>query len=134
MTASRHGHKTGFWLEEFAGPIMPSRMRGQVKLASPKGGQPRSIRAATILGQTDSTRRFKDDDSAQAALAIPNTGKPQRRDFDAIFYAGGQAAVGPRGRCGLDRLIEDFWTNGKPVAAVCHGGCCATSRPMARRS
>ena len=35
------GRKTGFWLEEFAGPYFVFRDAGvQLTLASPKGGQP----------------------------------------------------------------------------------------------
>ena len=35
------GHKTGFWLEEFASPYYVFKDAGaQLTLASPKGGQP----------------------------------------------------------------------------------------------
>ena len=35
------GHKTGFWLEEFAAPYYVFKDAGaQITLASPKGGQP----------------------------------------------------------------------------------------------
>ena len=38
------GRKTGFWLEEFAAPYFVFRDAGvDLTLASPKGGQPRSI-------------------------------------------------------------------------------------------
>jgi hypothetical protein len=39
--------KTGFWLEEFAAPYSVFRDAGvELTLASPKGGQPRSIHRA----------------------------------------------------------------------------------------
>jgi putative intracellular protease/amidase len=119
------GHKTGFWLEEFAAPYYAFKDAGaEVKLASPKGGQPPlDPRSDDPSAQTDSTRRFKDDDSAQAALAHTETLENlNAADFDAIFYAGGH---GPLWDLAEDAasiaLIEDFWTNAKPVAAVCHG-------------
>ncbi len=38
------GRKTGFWLEEFAAPYFVFRDAGvELTLASPQGGQPRSI-------------------------------------------------------------------------------------------
>ena len=41
------GRKTGFWLEEFAAPYFVFRDAGvELTLASPKGGQPPSIRRA----------------------------------------------------------------------------------------
>ena len=60
------GHKTGFWLEEFAAPYYAFKDAGaEVTLASPKGGQPPlDPRSDDPKAQTESTRRFKDDDSA----------------------------------------------------------------------
>ena len=119
------GHKTGFWLEEFAAPYYAFKDAGaSVTLASPKGGQPPlDPRSDDPSAQTESTRRFKDDQSAKADLA--HTGKLSSlnaADFDAVFYAGGH---GPLWDLAEDEasiaLIEAFWTNGKPVAAVCHG-------------
>ena len=65
------GRKTGFWLEEFAAPYFTFLDAGaEVTLASPKGGQPPIDPVSdTPEGQTDSTRRFKGDPAAQAALA-----------------------------------------------------------------
>ncbi|UZJ63359.1 type 1 glutamine amidotransferase domain-containing protein [Sphingobacterium sp. KU25419] len=43
------------------------------------------------------------------------------QDYDAVFYPGGH---GPLWDLANDKtsitLIEDFWKNNKPVAAVCH--------------
>jgi putative intracellular protease/amidase len=42
------GRQTGFWLEELAAPYYVLRDAGvQITLASPRGGQPRSIPRAT---------------------------------------------------------------------------------------
>src|SRR6478752_5091306 len=76
----------------------------------------------TAEGQTELTRRFKQDPAAQAVLA--NTlrlSDIKASDYDAVFYPGGH---GPMWDLAEDphsvALIEAFWNAGKPVAAVCH--------------
>ncbi len=118
------GRKTGFWLEEFAAPYYTFLDAGAtVDIASPKGGQPPIDPVSdTPEGQTDSTRRFKGDPSAQAALASTSRLADVAADgYDAVFYPGGH---GPMWDLAEDphsiALIEAFWGAGKPVAAVCH--------------
>src|SRR5215469_14668175 len=118
------GRKTGFWLEEFAAPYYTFLDAGAtVTLASPKGGQPPLDPVSdTPEGQTELTRRFKQDSAARAALA--NTlrlNDVKASDYDAVFYPGGHGpmwdlAEDPRSIA----LIEAFYSSGKPVAAVCH--------------
>ena len=118
------GRKTGFWLEEFAAPYFTFLDAGAaVTVASPKGGQPPLDPVSdTPEGQTDLTRRFKQDPAAQAVLA--NTlrlGDVRAGDYDTVFYPGGHGpmwdlAEDPRSIA----LIEAFYNAGKPVAAVCH--------------
>jgi putative intracellular protease/amidase len=119
------GRKTGFWLEEFAAPYYAFLDAGaELTLASPRGGQPPIDPVSDAPeGQTDSTRRFKGDAAAQAALA--NTlllADVSEGDHDAVFYPGGH---GPMWDLAEDphsiALIEAFCGAGKPVAAVCHG-------------
>lgn len=118
------GLKTGFWVEEFAAPYYALADAGvPISIASPKGGQPPiDPKSALPEFQTDATRRFDADRALQEKLAhsLPlHTLKQQ--DYDAIFYPGGH---GPLWDLTNDQasisLIEDFWNNGKPVAAVCH--------------
>src|SRR5262249_15467253 len=76
----------------------------------------------TPEGQTELTRRFKQDPAAQVVLA--NTARladVKASDYDAVFYPGGHGrmwdlAEDPRSIA----LIEAFYNAGKPVAAVCH--------------
>jgi len=119
------GHKTGFWLEEFATPYYILRDAGlDVTLASPKGGQPPlDPKSDDPASQTEAIRRFRNDPEAQAALA--NTLKlsdVSPDEYDAAFYPGGH---GPLWDLSEDRhsiaLIEALYAAGKPVAAVCHG-------------
>jgi len=118
------GHKTGFWLEEFAAPYYVFRDAGaELTLASPKGGQPPLDPKSDEPGfQTEATRRFKADASAQAALAQTLVlSEVQAAAFDAVFYPGGH---GPLWDLAEDadsiRIIETALAMGKPVAAVCH--------------
>ena len=118
------GEKTGFWLEEFASPYYHLKDAGaQVTLASPRGGQPPlDPKSHEPDFQTDSTRRFDDDQAAQNELA--NTAKLAEmkvEDFDGVFYPGGH---GPLWDLHNDSdsiaMIEGFIAAGKPVATVCH--------------
>jgi len=118
------GHKTGFWLEEFASPYYALLDAGvQLTLASPMGGQPPLDPKSSEPGfLTDATHRFEDDPAAKTALA--NTVKlstMQVDNFDAVFYPGGH---GPLWDLHNDSdsiaLIEAFIAAGKPVATVCH--------------
>jgi putative intracellular protease/amidase len=119
------GHKTGFWLEEFAAPYYILKDAGlDVTLASPRGGQPPlDPKSDDPASQTEAMRRFKGDREAQAALARTvklSTISPD--DYDGVFYPGGH---GPLWDLAEDRdsiaLIEALYAAGKPVAAVCHG-------------
>ena len=119
------GRKTGFWLEEFAAPYFVFKDAGAtVTVASPLGGQPPLDPSSdTASAQTDATRRFKDDASAQVALA--NTLKLRDMkavDFDAVFYPGGHGPLWDLAENAYSMtLIETMVSNGKPVGMVCHG-------------
>lgn len=119
------GKKTGFWLEEFTSPYYVFKDAGaDITLASPQGGQPPlDPKSDDSAAQTETTRRFKRDPEAQAALA--NTlllSSIAAEDYDAVFYPGGH---GPLWDLAEDRdsiaLIEAMYAAGKPTAAVCHG-------------
>ncbi|WP_341840145.1 type 1 glutamine amidotransferase domain-containing protein [Chitinophaga caseinilytica] len=118
------GHKTGFWVEEFAAPYYALADAGaQITIASPQGGQPPiDPKSESPESQTDATRRFFADKALQEKLAssIPLT-QINPAEYDAIFYPGGH---GPLWDLTNNRtsiaLIEQFYNNGKPVAAVCH--------------
>jgi putative intracellular protease/amidase len=118
------GHKTGFWLEEFAAPYYVFKDSGAaVTLASPKGGQPPlDPKSSAPDAQTDATRRFAKDELAQNALAATMPlAQISVGEFDAVFYPGGH---GPLWDLAEDtssiKLIEHALLAGKPVAAVCH--------------
>src|ERR1019366_3815092 len=82
------GKKTGFWLEEFAAPYYVFLDAGaNLTLASPKGGQPPLDPISDVpSAQTESTKRFKQDKTAQHALAnTVQLSSVTASQFDAVF-------------------------------------------------
>lgn len=118
------GHKTGFWAEEFAAPYYAFKDAGaEVVLASPKGGQPPiDPNSEQADAQTNATVRLFEDEAAMEQLA--NTLKLSEvtaDKFDAIFYPGGHGPLWDLSQDPLSiGLIQQFWEQEKPVAAVCH--------------
>lgn len=118
------GKKTGFWLEEFAGPYYVFKDAGaDVVLASPKGGQPPlDPKSDEPDAQTANTERFRKDAAATAALASTHKlSEVMDGKYDAVFYPGGH---GPLWDLAEDRdsikLIESSQAAGIPVGTVCH--------------
>jgi len=118
------GKKTGFWIEEFAAPYYTLIDNGvEITIASPKGGQPPiDPKSDEPAASTPATERFKKDLETQQKLAHTiMLSVVKETDYDAIFYPGGH---GPLWDLSSDKdsinLIEAFYRNNKPVAAVCH--------------
>jgi putative intracellular protease/amidase len=117
--------KTGTWLEELAAPYYTFKEAGAaVTLASVAGGRaPIDPTSESEAAQTEATRRFNADQTAQQALS--NTIKLssiKADDFDAVFYSGGLGPVFDlTGDLVSIALIEAMDRAGKPIAAVCHG-------------
>jgi putative intracellular protease/amidase len=118
------GHKTGFWLEEFAAPYYVFKDVGaSITLASPAGGQPPlDPKSDQADAQTAATERFRQDAQAQAALATTVAlAQVDAAEFDAVFYPGGH---GPLWDLANDptsiALLEAFERAGKPLGLVCH--------------
>jgi putative intracellular protease/amidase len=118
------GRKTGFWLEEFAAPYFVFRDANvQLTLASPRGEQPPVDPKSDLPeNQTSAMTRFKQDTTAQKALA--NTVKlaeVKAEDYDTVFYVGGHGPLWDLAESPVSiALIESFYNSGKPVALVCH--------------
>lgn len=119
------GHKTGFWLEEFAAPYYAFVDAGaEVTLASVAGGQPPvDPRSSEPESQTEATRRFEQDEQAKAQLAqtLPLT-EVNPDEFDALFFPGGHGPMWDLASSEANaRLVEAFYQQGKVIGAVCHG-------------
>jgi putative intracellular protease/amidase len=116
---------SGLWIGEFTDPYYEFIDNGfQVTIASPKGGKPPIDPLSELTENiTASNRRFQEDETAQTALnnslVLENI---NAEGFDAVFYPGGH---GPMFDLATDdknaNLVLDFFKNGKPIVAVCHG-------------
>ncbi|GIC79025.1 type 1 glutamine amidotransferase domain-containing protein [Moritella sp. F3] len=118
------GKKTGFWVEELAAPYYVFLDAGMtITLASPAGGQPPIDPASADESmQTDATRRFGVDKSAQQALTTTvKLDEVKEQDFDAVFYPGGHGPLWDLtdNTTSID-LLSAFLASNKPVSAVCH--------------
>lgn len=118
------GHKTGFWLEEFAAPYYVFKDAGaQITLASPAGGQPPLDPKSDEAGaQTAATGRFRQDAAAQRLLAatLPLS-LVNAADFDAVFYPGGHGPLWDlANNTASIALIEAAARAGQPLGLVCH--------------
>lgn len=118
------GHKTGFWIEEFAAPYYVMADAGvELNIASPKGGQPPiDPKSDSPENQTPATKRFHADEALKATLAQSlKLSEVNEGDYDAVFYPGGH---GPLWDLANDKssisLIERFYQHNKPIAFVCH--------------
>lgn len=112
-----NGHATGLWLEEFAVPYVLFRKAGlEVVVASPRGGpapiDPRSA-GETRPEWAEASQRL------QTTLPLDDVGSAE---FAAVFLPGGHGTMFDfPGDARLAALLSAFASEGKPVAAVCHG-------------
>lgn len=118
------GQPTGFWLEEFTSPYYAFVDGGaQVTVASIQGGQPPlDPKSDQPEAQTDSTKRFQQDPSAQSQLAQTLALADITADaYDAIFLPGGHGTMWdfPENKVLID-LLQTFERKGKIISAVCH--------------
>lgn len=118
------GKKTGFWVEEFAGPYYTLKDKGvDITLATPQGGKaPIDPSSSTEDAATEFTKRFDKDVEAQERINTTHKlTDVNAADYDAVFYPGGH---GPLWDLANDtasiNLIETFNAAQKPVAFVCH--------------
>jgi putative intracellular protease/amidase len=118
------GHKTGFWLEEFAAPYFVFRDAGvELTLASPKGGQPPVDPKSDLPeNQTPAMARFKKDERAQKELSqTVKLDTIKAEDYDTVFYVGGHGPMWDLAESHVSiALLESFYNSGKPIALVCH--------------
>ena len=118
------GHKTGFWVEEFAAPYYVLADAGvDVTLASPAGGKPPIDPNSEAPGaQTDATNRYNEDRKLQEKLSrTVKLSEVKADDYDAVFYPGGHGPLWDlTNNEDSIRLLEAFERQRKPIAAVCH--------------
>jgi putative intracellular protease/amidase len=119
------GRKTGLWLHELAIPYYIFKEAGaEITLVSPIGGRvPLDPKSESIIAANSSTKRFLKDPEAISLLqnSAPLSSQTAKH-FDIIFLLGGHGAMWDfPGNGTLTKLVEDFNTDNKFIAAVCHG-------------
>lgn len=118
------GHKTGFWVEEFAAPYYKFTDAGyNVVVTTPKGGRaPIDPNSEAPSAQTEATKRYYNDAKVQEIIAHTHKlDEMKADDFDAIFYPGGHGPLWDlANNTKSAKLILDFYNAGKLVGAVCH--------------
>lgn len=114
-----NGKATGLWAEEFVIPYLRCHGAGvRTTLASPAGGavpiDPRSV---------DSVEQHPDWQPALAALRHTELlSKLQAATFDALFIPGGHGCMFDLAEnSAAARLLAEFHSQHKLIAAVCHG-------------
>jgi putative intracellular protease/amidase len=137
MVVTSHGNiqgepMTGVWFTEFSEPYQVLIDRHiEVTVASPRGGpapvDPRGYPSRESIANVR--------DALERLNATRPLEKMHSEDFDGIFMPGGHGpmfdlATDPK----IKTLIAEFWTDGKPVAAVCHGPASLLNVPLDRGS
>ena len=120
------GQPTGLWSDELAEPFYAFTDAGaQVTLASTLGGpvpvDPGSLKPAGHNGEA--VERMLHDEALQKAITQTHrVDGLSMTDFDAVFFPGGHGTMWdlPRSE-GVRRIVEEADTQGKIIAAVCHG-------------
>ncbi len=117
--------QTGVWLAEFTEPYYEFTDQGfSVILASPAGGEPPIDPMSKLVEHiTPANRRFEKDPEAKRKFAHTlSLETMEATSFDALFYPGGHGPLWDLARNATSgKLILDFWAQGKPIGAVCHG-------------
>jgi putative intracellular protease/amidase len=120
------GEKTGLWLEELTTPYYAFTDAGaQVTVASVAGGSvpidPRSLEQGDKI-EASVQRYLKDDQLRKAVSSTPRFTPDMAEGYDAIFLPGGHGTMWdyPQSKA-IAQLVVRYITDGKIVAAVCHG-------------
>ncbi|KAI5461735.1 class I glutamine amidotransferase-like protein [Mariannaea sp. PMI_226] len=125
-----NGHQTGWYLPEFAHPYYDfigedeANPKVELTVVSPAGGatqvDPHSVQ---MFGEDPECKKFFAEKKHIWEQTLPLAdfvGKAS--EFDAVFYPGGH---GPMFDLINDensiKVISEFYNQGKPVAALCHG-------------
>jgi len=128
------GKPTGWYLPEFAHPYDVLKDHVKITVASPKGGEaPLDFSSVEASKDDKISINFLHKDET----LWKNTEKLEKflghaGDFEAIFFVGGH---GPMFDLANDvtshKLINEFYTHNKIVAAVCHGPAALTHVKLA---
>lgn len=120
----------GFWASELIHPYDAFKKRGyEVTIASPDGGK---VEVDALSDPQDESGYSAWDKLSESYLNDPDFSKLLDKtvaikelevdDFGAIVVAGGQSPMFTFEKATqLHKLFSEFYTSGKPTAALCHG-------------
>lgn len=123
------GKDTGVWLEELAAPyVVFSKAGFEVDVATIAGGAP-PIDPSSLgdMAKSEECVAFQSDAGAQAKLAAAaaiDAVAAQAAQYVAVFLPGGHGTcLDFRSSLGLKAAVENAYSAGAVVGAVCHGPC-----------
>lgn len=120
----------GFWASELIHPYDAFIKKGyEVTIASPNGGK---VKVDALSDPRDESGYSAWDKLSESYLNNPDftkklentvsVDKHKANEFDAIVVAGGQSPMFTFEKAtSLHQLFSDFYSSGKPSAALCHG-------------
>lgn len=121
-----NGHKTGVWLPELTHFLdVVERSGYEVDLASPRGGPvPLDVQSIAPEEPIDpiNARYMADQRFIKKLAWASKCSEVDAASYVALYLAGGHGTMFDfRQSTELQRLITEFYSAGKFVAAVCHG-------------
>ncbi|PPQ71779.1 hypothetical protein CVT26_007613 [Gymnopilus dilepis] len=124
------GAGTGWYLPEAAHPYYKLAPHANIDFASPNGPNPPIDQSSVeAFSKDDESQKFLNDETVKAKFAnAKRLADVDVKDYDAIYYVGGHGPVIDLATDPVNaKLISQFWTANKIVAAVCHGPAALTS-------
>ncbi|MEY3395013.1 MAG: hypothetical protein RL346_1249 [Verrucomicrobiota bacterium] len=114
-----NGKATGLWLEEFAVPYLALRKAGYpIEVVTPKGG----VAPVDARSKPNPEQAIRWNDAEKRLSQTKPLSGIRAEDFSAVFIPGGHGVMFDLANDpAAAKLIQDFDTQGKPIAAVCHG-------------
>jgi len=118
------GAQTGWYLPEAAHPYYVLAPHVAIDFASPAGPNPPvDEKSVKMFAEDKESVKFLKDETVESKLAkAKKLSEVQVKDYDAVFYVGGQGPVLDLASDPLNaKMASEFWQSGKIVSAVCHG-------------
>ncbi|TYJ53896.1 hypothetical protein B9479_005445 [Cryptococcus floricola] len=118
-----NGAATGWYLPEAAHPYYALAPHFRIDSVSPNGGEAPIDDNSVKMFTDEESQRFLNDPKAQELYKkTKKVADVNAADYDAIFVIGGHGPLIDLAKSTeFAKLVEDFYTSKKPVAAVCHG-------------
>ncbi|KAG8778007.1 hypothetical protein FRC15_011009 [Serendipita sp. 397] len=118
------GSPTGWYLPEAAHPFYVLRDHVIIDFASPKGPNP-PIDPGSVesFKEDEESMKFLNDTEVKSKMdTCKSLTQVDSSEYDAVFYVGGHGPMLDLATDAINiKLVNEFYRDGKIVAAVCHG-------------